>query len=121
MPKHDQVFDMVTVLYQGRQIYFGHCDKAQAFFTRMGFECAPRQTTADFLTSLTNPVERLIRDGYRDKTPRTPEDFVVAWENSPEYAQLLQDIGTYEKKNPLGGESVARFVDYRRRQQAEHQ
>ncbi|KAB8294208.1 hypothetical protein EYC80_009642 [Monilinia laxa] len=55
------LFDKVTVLYEGRQIYFGPVNEAKEFFIDMGFLCAPYQTTADFLTSLTNPDERLIQ------------------------------------------------------------
>ncbi|KAI9876370.1 MAG: hypothetical protein M1830_006664 [Pleopsidium flavum] len=51
------VFDKVTVLYEGRQIYFGRADSAKAYFIRLGFVCPGRATTGDFLTSLTNPAE----------------------------------------------------------------
>ncbi|GMG00337.1 unnamed protein product [[Candida] boidinii] len=50
-----ELFDNVTVLYSGRQIYFGPIDKAKQFFIDMGFECPPRQTTSEFLTSITDP------------------------------------------------------------------
>ncbi|PQE33697.1 ABC transporter protein [Rutstroemia sp. NJR-2017a WRK4] len=56
-----KMFDKVTLLYEGRQIYFGPCDEAKSFFTDLGFICEERQTTADFLMSLTNPDERLIK------------------------------------------------------------
>lgn len=45
-----QLFDKVTVLYEGRQIYFGRIGDAKKFFIDLGFECPDRQTTADFLT-----------------------------------------------------------------------
>jgi ABC-type multidrug transport system ATPase subunit len=45
-----QLFDKVTILYEGRQIYFGRVGDAKKFFVDMGFECPDRQTTADFLT-----------------------------------------------------------------------
>ncbi|KAH9210215.1 putative ABC transporter [Leptodontidium sp. 2 PMI_412] len=116
-----EVFDKVTVLYEGRQIYFGPCNKAKVFFTNMGFECAPRQTTADFLTSLTSPAERLVRPGCENRVPRTSEEFALAWKNSNEFAKLIQDICEYNKKYPLGGPSVAAFAASRRAQQAVHQ
>ena len=55
------VFDKVALLYEGRQIYFGEKDAAKTFFINMGFDCPLRQTTADFLTSLTSPAERIVR------------------------------------------------------------
>jgi ATP-binding cassette subfamily G (WHITE) protein 2 (PDR) len=62
-----KVFDKVSVrivLYEGSQIYFGDIDAAKLFLINLGFECPLRQTTADFLTSLTNLAERLVRKGF---------------------------------------------------------
>ena len=108
-------------MYEGRQIYFGPCHEAKTFFTNMGFECAPRQTTADFLTSLTSPTERLIKAGFEGRTPRTPDEFVAAWKRSPEYRRLIEEIDTYDEKFPIGGKSVADFAASRRAQQAVQQ
>ncbi|KAJ4360097.1 uncharacterized protein N0V89_000656 [Didymosphaeria variabile] len=63
------IFDKATVLYEGRQIYFGPADAAKAFFERQGWYCPPRQTTGDFLTSVTNPQERKAREGMENKVP----------------------------------------------------
>lgn len=115
------MFDKVTVLYEGRQIYFGACGEAKAFFTKLGFGCAPRQTDADFLTSLTNPAERIIRPGFEKRTPRTSEEFAAVWERSLEYAKLVQDIELYEKRYPLNGPAVAEFAALHRAQQAGQQ
>lgn len=54
-----ELFDKALVLYQGRQIYFGPGSQAKAYFERLGFACPPQQTTSDFLTSMTFPIERV--------------------------------------------------------------
>lgn len=89
----------------------------------MGFKPAARQTTADFLTALTSPTERvlIIKQGFEDKTPRTAEEFVYAWRQSPEYAALIRDIEAYEDLYPIGGPSVAEFAISMRAQQAPRQ
>jgi len=87
----------------------------------MGFFCPSRQTTADFLTSITSPAERLIRPGFESRVPRTPEEFATTWKGSSEYARLLQDIDAYDQKYPIGGESVTEFTNARRSLQAVHQ
>ncbi|KAL2816906.1 ABC-2 type transporter-domain-containing protein [Aspergillus granulosus] len=115
------VFDKVTVLYEGRQIYFGHTNEAKQFFVDMGFECPERQTTADFLTSLTSPSERLIRPGYEDRVPRTPDEFVTAWKNSDAHAKLMTEIEDFETQYPIGGHSYDAFVDARKAMQAKRQ
>ncbi|KAI5906338.1 Multidrug resistance protein CDR1, partial [Candida parapsilosis] len=52
-------------------------------------------TTADFLTSLSNPSERKPRPGFENKVPRTAEEFEARWKNSPEYAALIEEIDEY--------------------------
>ena len=94
-------FDKATVLYEGRQIYFGPASGARAFFERQGWECPPRQTTGDFLTSVTNPSERKARPGMEDKVPRTPDDFESWWRASPEFAALQKQLDAYDAEYPV--------------------
>lgn len=94
------IFDKATVLYEGRQIYFGPAENAKAFFERQGWYCPPRQTTGDFLTSVTNPSERKAREGMEKRVPRTPDDFERYWRESPEYQALQQEIEQYEAEYP---------------------
>ncbi|OIW31251.1 hypothetical protein CONLIGDRAFT_574468 [Coniochaeta ligniaria NRRL 30616] len=86
------IFDKATVLYEGRQIYFGPAGKAKAFFERQGWVCPSRQTTADFLTAVTNPLERTPRPGMENKVPQTPDEFEAYWRASPEYKELQAEI-----------------------------
>lgn len=113
------IFDKVILLYEGRQIYFGPTTEAQCYFERLGFECPARQTTADFLTSMTSPSERIVKKGYN--APRTPDDFAATWLASPERAALLTEIEQYEADHPLDGADLQHFTDSRRMQQAKRQ
>ncbi|KAE8325069.1 ABC-2 type transporter-domain-containing protein [Aspergillus sergii] len=115
------VFDKVTVLYEGRQIYFGRTTEAKQFFVDMGFECPDRQTTADFLTSLTSPSERKVRPGFENRVPRTPDEFAAAWKRSDARAKLIIEIEEFEKQYPIGGASYQSFIDARKAMQAKHQ
>ena len=115
------IFDKVIVLYEGRQIFFGRCDHARRFFENMGFQCPDRQTTADFLTSMTSPVERVVRQGFENRVPRTPDDFARVWKESPERAQLMRDLELYDQKYQIGGEYLQKFVASRKAQQSKHQ
>ncbi|KAJ5126912.1 ABC multidrug transporter C [Penicillium atrosanguineum] len=112
------VFDKVTVLYEGRQIYFGRTEDAKDFFTTMGFVCPERQTTADFLTSLTSPAERIVKPGFESRTPRTPDEFATAWKNSNAYKQLRREIEEYDQAYPIGGESLQKFIESRKAMQS---
>lgn len=75
----------------------------------MGFYCAERATTGDFLTSLTNPAERVVRDGYEHLVPQTPDEFAARWQNSEDHKRLLQDIENFELEFPLGGKLLYGF------------
>lgn len=89
------LFDNAIVMYEGYQIYNGKAEEAKAYFLKMGYECPQRQTTADFLTSLTNPSERVVRKGFETKVPRTAEEFNNYWKNTLEYKKLVDRIDTY--------------------------
>lgn len=87
----------------------------------MGFKCPGRQTTADFLTSLTSPLERVVRSGFEGQVPRTADEFAAAWRGSREHAQLIVDIEDYYDEFPVGGDSVNTFENSRRVQKARSQ
>ncbi|KAL9101511.1 MAG: hypothetical protein Q9163_003237 [Psora crenata] len=115
------VFDKVVVLYEGRQIFFGDTTAAKDYFVTMGYHCTERATTGDFLTSLTNPVERIVREGYEHLVPRTPDEFAERWRQSAERARLLAEIDEFDKVYPLGGEHLQKFQHSRRATQAKGQ
>ncbi|KAM7208258.1 ABC-2 type transporter domain containing protein [Naviculisporaceae sp. PSN 640] len=117
------LFDNVTVLYDGCQIFFGRADEAKQYFVDLGFICPSRQTTPDFLTSMTSPTERsqYIRPGFQDRVPRTPEEFVSRWKNSPQFRALQTDIERFKTQHPLGGPDAAAFRQSKAAQQARAQ
>lgn len=114
------LFDKVTVLYEGRQIYFGSTKTAKAFFERMGYKCPDRQTTGDFLTSLTSPAERVAQPGMEFKVPRTADEFETYWKNSPEYSALVQEIQEFNTEFPIDGPHLEQFKASRAASQANH-
>ncbi|KAI0123219.1 P-loop containing nucleoside triphosphate hydrolase protein [Xylariales sp. AK1849] len=111
-------FHKVTVLYEGRQIYFGHKDAAKKYFTDLGYHCPDRETTADFLTSLTNPLERVVEPGFESKVPRTPVEFAEVWKKSAARAQVLREIRTFEEAYPMQGHQLGQLKAARKTQQA---
>ncbi|KAH8895219.1 hypothetical protein GQ53DRAFT_714839 [Thozetella sp. PMI_491] len=116
-PAYD-IFDKVAVLYEGRQIYFGPTEEAKTYFTDMGYHCPDRQTTADFLTSLSNPAERTVQSGFENRVPRTPDEFQEAWRTSAARAKLIAEIDGFEREYPLEGQQVEKFKAARKANQA---
>ncbi|KAK4947826.1 Multidrug resistance protein [Elasticomyces elasticus] len=113
------LFDKALVLYEGRQIYFGPASKAEEYFVNLGFQRPSRQTTPDFLTSMTLPAERLIRPGYTP--PWTSNDFATDWGNSAEYKSLQVEIEEYKRQHPLNGPDAEAFRRLKKSHQAKGQ
>jgi len=114
------IFDKAMVLYEGRQIYFGSAKMARKYFIDMGWKCPARQTTGDFLTSVTNPDERRVRPGYEQMVPHTPQDFEQYWLKSEAFRTCQKEIELYEQEFPSEGPVVKEFYDVHRIRQVKH-
>lgn len=79
----------------------------------MGFACPEQMTTPDFLTSMTSPVERVVRKGWEGRTPHTADDFAKAWKDSERRRQLVNDVDRYLEEHPFDGEDHKRFAESR--------
>ncbi|KAI5467658.1 ABC-2 type transporter-domain-containing protein [Mariannaea sp. PMI_226] len=99
-----ELMDKVLVIDQGREIFCGPASKAKQYFIDLGFECPERQTTADFLTAITDPHERRFRPGFEHQAPKTPEELERAFRSSQSYQELLADVADYKE--------VLRQTDY---------
>lgn len=88
----------------------------------MGFYCPPRQTTGDFLTSVTNPDERRPRKGMEEKVPRTPEEFEAYWLRSEEYRTLREEIEAHQQEFPIDphGTAIEELREQKNYRQAKH-
>jgi ATP-binding cassette subfamily G (WHITE) protein 2 (PDR) len=95
-----EVFDKVLVLYEGRQIFFGPCSGARAYFYELGFAFTPRVSSGEFLASLTHPPERIIREGFTSQVPDTPQQFETIWHSSSEHGRILETIQLCGKRLP---------------------
>lgn len=93
-----ELMDKILVIDAGRCVFEGPARDAKQYFIDLGFHCPDRQTTADFLTSVTDPTERRIREGYENKVPRNSEELEKAFLNSPHYKKVLEDVQDYEKQ-----------------------
>lgn len=92
-----ELMDKVLVIDQGRMVFQGRASQAKQYFVDMGLHCPDRETTADFLTSITDPAQRIFREGFEAKAPKTAEEFERAFKNSSYYQNVLADVADYEK------------------------
>jgi ATP-binding cassette, subfamily G (WHITE), member 2, SNQ2 len=91
-----ELFDKVCVINEGRMVYFGPADRARQYFLDMGYAPHNRQTTADFLVSVTDPHGREVRsDVHAGSIPRTAAEMADAFARS-ELGQLNEkDVEAY--------------------------
>ena len=75
------LFDKVLVLDDGEQVYYGPRDQARPFMEHAGFVCDDAANVADFLTGVTVPKERKVREGC-DSFPRTAEELRAIYAKS---------------------------------------
>lgn len=113
------LFDDVLLLYEGYEIYFGKAEHAKQYFLDMGWDCPPRQTTADFLTSVTSPAERQAKPGWENKVPRTAKEFYDIWLQSKEYAELKTKIDNHLAKSE-DGEMKRQLAEHHKARQSKN-
>lgn len=90
-------FDKVTLLHEGHQAFFGRTDEAKAYFEQLGFVHTPGQTTAEFLTTVTDVTQRTILPGSSAENIKTAADLAAAFKQSTHYERLKKEITDYEK------------------------
>ncbi|CAM1508811.1 Fc.00g025500.m01.CDS01 [Cosmosporella sp. VM-42] len=110
------LFDKILVLYEGRAIFFGRAASASEYFERMGWQHHARQSSGDFVTAITNPAQRIAREGHENLVPRTPEEFERYWHESSDYTSILEEIEQYQKDFCLKWESTQREFELIRHQ-----
>lgn len=76
------LFDKVLLIDEGKEIYYGPMKEARPFMEELGFVCVDGANVADFLTGVTVPTERKIRDGFEDKFPRTADAIRAEYEKN---------------------------------------
>ncbi|KAL5483571.1 SNQ2_6 [Sanghuangporus weigelae] len=94
-----QLFDKVCVIGEGRMLYYGKADAARQHFIDLGYDPLPRQTTSDFLISVTDPLGRIQNPGRPFSAPRTAEEFARAFHRSPLGRANRLEVTNYWQKN----------------------
>ncbi len=103
-----EAFDKVLLIHEGRCAYFGPGEFAKQYFVDLGFECPPRWTTADFLTSVTDEHERVIRKGYENRFPRTAEELEDKYRKSDFARKVLESIKAIKEDTQQQASSTKR-------------
>jgi ATP-binding cassette subfamily G (WHITE) protein 2 (SNQ2) len=93
------LFDKVLVLDEGKQIYYGPRAQARPFMEKLGFICDDAANVADFLTGVTVPTERRIKEGFEAQAPRNAETIRERYEKSSIKAKMDKDLDFPDSTN----------------------
>lgn len=85
------LFDKVLVLDEGEQVYYGPRAEARPFMEEAGFICREGSNVADFLTGITVPTERRIREGYENRFPRNKDALREIYDKSSLHARMIAE------------------------------
>lgn len=105
------LFDKVILIEEGRCAFFGKTEDAKAYFENLGFECPPRWTTPDFLTSVSDPNARRVKPGWENRIPRSAEDFERAYLQSDVHKAALRDIESLEEETARQKEERDKYLN----------
>lgn len=104
-------FDTLCLMHEGRQLYFGPADQAEAYFNTLGFYRPSHRTVPDFLSTVMEPVFRkdyTRPDADKPVPPTTAEEFATCFSESPYAADMRKTIGELnETKLAVKDESKA--------------
>ncbi|CCG82129.1 putative ABC transporter [Taphrina deformans PYCC 5710] len=87
-------FDKVLLIDAGKCLYYGPAEVAKAYFEDLGFVQESRQTTADFLTSITDVKARKIKDGSHP--PQSAAALEAAYRKSDVAKLMFEDMADFE-------------------------
>ncbi|GAA5882789.1 hypothetical protein JCM16303_002456 [Sporobolomyces ruberrimus] len=94
-----EVADKVLVIDEGRQVYFGPAKEARAYMISLGYADLPRQTTADYLTGVTDVNERQMQPGRSEAdVPSTPDQLAEAFRKSEICARMIAERDAFKAK-----------------------
>lgn len=91
-------FDKILLIDRGQQVFFGRPEEAKTYFEGLGFVPVEGSTTAEFLTTVTDPTQRRTRPGSRAADIMSPRQLADAFKESPQFARLLDEMSQFEKQ-----------------------
>jgi ATP-binding cassette, subfamily G (WHITE), member 2, SNQ2 len=114
-----RLFDKVCVIYEGKMAYYGPADQARQYFIDMGYEPANRQTTADFLVAVTDPLGRIERS-HITSVPRTATEFVAHFQRSAIVQANRDEMDTYRSEFVGKPQRASLYFDSVKAEHAKH-
>lgn len=109
--------------------YFGPANRARQYFIDMGYVPKARQTTPDFLVSVTDPLGRTTiteKDDMRDPEkhtrpiPQTAIEFEEYYRNSDIREMNLANIDAYKRENVDKHDKAKAYKESAKEEHSQH-
>lgn len=91
-----ELFDKITLLHKGHQIFFGTIPEALEYLGELGFVWPDRQSLTEYLVAVTDKDLRATKAEWEDRVPRSVDDWVRCWKGSSYYAKLQEEIKSHK-------------------------
>jgi ATP-binding cassette subfamily G (WHITE) protein 2 (SNQ2) len=101
------LYDKVTVIAEGRVIYYGPRSEARGYFEGLGFVHPDGGNTADFLTSVTAINERQIKEGHTGPIATSAADFSDAYQKSEIASRMREELEAHLRDESRQAETEA--------------
>ena len=62
----------------------------------------------------------MVRPGFEDRVPKSPDDFARLWRGSPERRALIEEMDEYEKSHPKGRSALDEFNEAAKMRKSKH-
>lgn len=105
-------FDKVTVIAEGRLLYYGPRAEARPYFEKLGFVHMDGANTADYLTAVTALDERQVVEGMDDEVPNTAAEFAEIYQNSELAARMRAEVDAWIADKPAREAETAESREY---------
>ena len=102
-----QQFDKVLVIDQGQCLYFGPVEQSVPYFEKLGFVKPSRWTSADFLISITDKKERLVKRGLQNTVPADAADFGRVFRQSELNKSNWSEIEAFEAETKVNTQNAS--------------
>ncbi|KAI7851923.1 ABC-2 type transporter-domain-containing protein [Circinella umbellata] len=90
------LYDKVLLLDNGYCIFFGPIEQARPYFEDLGYYASPRKSIPDFLTGISNPLEREVKPGYT--VPESAAELNQRYLESDMHKQMTKELEVYKSQ-----------------------
>ncbi|KAG2218415.1 hypothetical protein INT45_013159 [Circinella minor] len=88
------LYDKVLLLDNGYCIYFGPIEQVKSYFENLGYHASPRKSIPDFLTGISNPIEREVKPGYT--IPESAAELHQRYLESDIHKHMMKELEAYK-------------------------